>query len=131
MKRDMDLIRELLLRLESLPVRPGGVVLISGRDQELAVEGRSPDEVDYHLSLIKEASFIECPGSGSLDGRISFRRLTWHGHEFLDAIRDPEIWRKTKDSAKKAGSTAIDFMWSVAKDIAKAELKRHIGIDLG
>ena len=45
MKRDMDLIRELLLKLEALNIRPGGIVLIGGHDEELALQGRAADEV--------------------------------------------------------------------------------------
>ena len=59
MKRDMDLIRELLLKLEALPLRPGEIHLVSGHDEELAIEGRSADEIEYHLDLIREAGFIE------------------------------------------------------------------------
>jgi hypothetical protein len=55
------------------------------------VPGHSNDEVTYHLSLLKEAQFIECPGSQPIGGGIGFRRLTWEGHEFIDAVRDPEI----------------------------------------
>jgi hypothetical protein len=36
MKRDMELIRELLLKLESLSQRPGEIFLLSGDDPTLA-----------------------------------------------------------------------------------------------
>jgi hypothetical protein len=39
MKRDMDLIRELLLKLEALPMRPGGIVTIPSDAAEIAVPG--------------------------------------------------------------------------------------------
>jgi len=35
MKGDMDLIRELLLKLETLPMRRGGIVLIDADAEEL------------------------------------------------------------------------------------------------
>jgi hypothetical protein len=41
MTRDMDLVRELLLKLEALPLRPGDIDHVSGDDEELAIEGRS------------------------------------------------------------------------------------------
>jgi hypothetical protein len=46
-------------------------------------------------------------------------RLTWEGHEFLDDIRDPEIWRKTKDRAKSVAGAGLSLLW----EIAKAEIK--------
>ena len=56
MKRDMDLIRELLLKLEALPLRPGDIAHVSGHDKELAIEGRSADEIEHHLNLIRPVS---------------------------------------------------------------------------
>ena len=51
MKRDMDLIRELLLRLEALAMRPGSVVHITIDDETdpadpFLVEGFSADQVE-------------------------------------------------------------------------------------
>lgn len=53
MKRDMDLIRELLLKLESLPMRMGGIVVITPDAEEVQVEGYGVEQIDYHLSLIR------------------------------------------------------------------------------
>lgn len=129
MTRDMELIRTLLFRLEALS-SAHSIYLIGGHDEELAVDGKTPDEVEYHLALMKEAGLIECPGSGSMDGRISFRRLTWQGHDFIETVRDPTIWEETKTTAKKAGVSTIEFFWGIAKEVAKAEIKKHTGFDL-
>ena len=51
MKRDMDLIREILFELE----KQGG----SGSWMKVAIEGRSEDEINYHLLLLKDAGFLE------------------------------------------------------------------------
>ncbi|MDP4026262.1 DUF2513 domain-containing protein [Methylobacterium sp. NEAU 140] len=58
-------------------------------------------------------------------------RLTWRGHEFLDTIRDDEVWAQTKQTAKGAGTGAIEFVWGIAKEVAKAEIKRRTGLDVG
>ena len=50
--------------------------------------------------------------------------LTWQGHEFLDTVRDPEIWRKTKERAGSVASVGVSFIW----EIAKAELKAKLGL---
>ena len=52
-KRDINLIRELLQRLEALPLRMSEMVVLSPDAKELAVEGYSDDEIEYHLSLIR------------------------------------------------------------------------------
>jgi hypothetical protein len=130
MQRDMDLVRELLLKLESLPMRPGAVVLISGNDAELAVPGHSADEIEYHLSLIREAGLVESPGSQLACGGISFRRLTWEGHNFLDSVRDPLIWRETKEGAKKAGGFSIDLLVALATGLIKKKIEEHTGVSV-
>jgi predicted nucleotide-binding protein len=90
MKRDKELIRGLLLKLESLPLPPGAMVLLNGREPELAVDGYSADQIEYHLSLLKEDGLIDSPGSGPAIG-VSFRSLSPRGHDFLDNIRDPAV----------------------------------------
>lgn len=56
--------------------------------------------------------------------------MTWNGHEFLDAVRDPEIWQKTKDGASKVGSASIEFLWEMAKAYAKHLAKERLGMIL-
>lgn len=121
MRRDMDLIRDLLLKLEALEVRPSAVLLLGGQDKEVLSEGKTPEEIDYHLSLIYEAGFISAPSFSSLDGRIPFQRLSWQGHEFVDVIRDPAVWKKTKEGATTIGGWTV----GIIKDIGVAYLKQY------
>ena len=39
MKRDMDLIRELMLKLEALPLRPGDVWLLASHTEDIQIDG--------------------------------------------------------------------------------------------
>jgi len=129
MKRDMDLIRELLLKLESLPAERGAVFHIAPDDVEVAVSGYDGDQIAYHLSLIREAGFIESPGSQPMDG-ITFSRLSWDGHDFLDAIRDPEIWAKTKRGALAAGGFTFDLLKDLARGYIKKQITERTGVNL-
>ena len=83
MKRDMDLIRELLLKLESMPARRGDVFTIPPDADEVAVSGYGVDQIEYHLSLIREAGLIQLHSSQPMDG-ITFSRLSWYGHDFRE-----------------------------------------------
>jgi uncharacterized protein DUF2513 len=66
----------------------------------------------------------------SMDGAIPFRRLTWAGHDFADAVRDPDIWRKTKHSADKIGSITFDLVKDLAKGFIKTKIEEHTGLKL-
>lgn len=128
MKRDMDLIRSLLLEIE------GGRVSFStlsketadtlGLDPQEALSREEAEALEYHLDLLREAGFaefIELSG-----GYWQVERITWKGHEFIDSIRDPEIWRQTKAGAAKVGSFSVKTLADVAVALAKARLEQFM-----
>ena len=124
MTRDMDLIREIMLKLEALP--SGRIVRIAADDAAIQIEGHSPEEAFYHLGLIKNASFIHSAGSGRM-GAIEFAGLTWAGHDFLDSVRSPDVWDKTKAVAAAAGGFTVDLLVATAKTYLEAKFKALIG----
>lgn len=129
MKRDMDLVRDLLLFLEKKS-RPAYISQV-----DIPIEGHSASEIQYHLNLIYQAGFIngEPIKSTTSDRVISVLPfdLTWQGHEFLDTVRDPEIWRRAKAGAAAAGTASIDFIWSMAKALISSTIKDMTGLDVG
>ena len=101
MKRDMDLVRELLLKLEALDIRPGVLRTIHPTDPKLAVEGSSADEIAHHLRMLVDGGLINVDGNGfAASSCLLFRLLTWAGRDFLDSVRDPKIWDKTEKGAE-------------------------------
>ena len=118
MKRDMDLIRKLLLEVET---SPGPALRKTPK-----FEGFSEDVIAEHVRLAFEAGLLEGAHLKLLSGPPQFANiaLTWNGHEFLDATRSPEIWEKTKAVAAKVGSTSMKLMFEIATGYAKAELSR-------
>ncbi|WP_343668603.1 DUF2513 domain-containing protein [Paraburkholderia heleia] len=129
MKRDMDLIRELLLKLESLPMRMGGIVVITPDAEEVQVEGYGVEQIDYHLSLIREAGMVDIGGVRPMVG-IGFRRLSWTGHEFLDSVRSPEVWARTKAGALAAGGFTVQLLADLAKGFIKKQIEDRTGVKL-
>lgn len=110
MKRDMDLIRELLLKLEDEHLDGN---LYSLKPDGLGIEGRSYEELSYHLTLLIDAGLLD--GERELSGQFAVRNITWRGHEFLDTVRNPEIWRETKSGVAKIGGASAEFVWEIAK----------------
>jgi SOS-response transcriptional repressor LexA len=81
MKRDMDLIRTILLQIEEAPPNVNRI--------KLKLDGPSQDEVTEHLRLLIESGLIEAiPFQSNGKERFLPKRLTWKGHEFLDAARN-------------------------------------------
>lgn len=116
MKRDMDLIRLLLLRSEG------------DEEAEKLVERYPVPERAYHVGLLKDAGFvnaeIRCDENGVPNGAV-VTGLTWQGHEFLDAMRDDTVWKNAKDKMLKPG---ISWTVSLLFEVLKAEAKKQIGL---
>lgn len=123
MKRSMDLIREILLTVEQ---QDNGVP-----GWKLSIENVEHAVLTEHLVLTHEAGLIEGSLWSGMNSRtFNVRRLTWRGHEFLDNIRDPEIWQKTKLGAEKFGGFSIDVVAAIAKGLVKKKIKQHTDIDV-
>lgn len=129
MRRDMDLIRELMLKLEEMPRTLGIVHQLEPGLGAVAVDGYSSDEIGYHLDLINEAGFLETYGSMN-SGDILFDRLTWSGHDFVDSVRNPDVWAKTKKGAEAAGGFTVDLLKDLAKGFVKKQLEDLTGVKL-
>lgn len=129
MQRNMDLIRELLLKLEAIPMRPGEITSITPDAEEIAVPGYTTDQIDYHLSQISKAEFIDEGGARPMVG-VGFRCLTPAGHDFLDSVRDPETWAKTKKAAARAGGFTINLLKDLANGFIKKQIEEKTGIKL-
>lgn len=132
MKRDMEVIRELLLRLENLHVAPGGAILISPSDPRLAIEGITSEDVAAHLHMLVSGSLVETAGNVTFthDNSLAFRQLSWTGCDFLDSVRDPDVWSKTKQGAAAAGGFTVDLLKDLAKGFLKKQIEERTGIKL-
>lgn len=130
MKRDMDLVRRLLLIVEG-ETYPRMVTISPG---ENSFNSEAP--MYKHFDLLKEADFlrgnITNSGSDSEHNELYYidTELTWKGYEFLDSVRDPDIWKKTKEGANKIGGASVEFLWDIAKAYGKHVVKEKLGLDL-
>lgn len=67
--------------------------------------------VDYHQGYLG--------GNERWDGV----RLSWPGHEFLNAVRDDTVWVKTKEKiASTVGTASVSVLSQVAGAIARGLL---------
>jgi hypothetical protein len=123
MKLDKDMVHEILLDIEACD-KPEGLI-------ELHIDDRSPEEISYHVRLLDEAGLLAALDTGGLDRfRWQPLRLTYQEHEFLDTVRDGEIWRRTKAGADKAGVAGLGMLFDVAKAVGKHVFKEELGIEL-
>lgn len=129
MKRDLDLIRTLLLRLEDTEVPAGHSTPLG--PNELQIDGYSGEKIAYHIQLLKSAGFVRELRSKPLRYGLNYSGLSWDGHEFLDSVRDDAIWRNTRTAVNAVGGFTFDLVKDMAKAFLKAEFTRRTGLDLG
>lgn len=108
MKRDMELIRALLLKMESLgPSEP----------MPTDLPGYDRNAVWYHTTLLVEAGLLhEQPARRDQSFTVPAKpdRLTWAGHEFLDNARNEKAWKQVLGKARAAGvSLSLDVLKSL------------------
>ena len=134
MRRDLDLCREILQGLEDDPKRL--------HDDKPSIDQKSQEEVAYHLDLLCEAGLVwsefneiqNRPMDLELAKKTSdymFRqqnrdkyRLTWAGHEFLDAARDNTRWKTAKSKVlETTGGLCFEFLRAVLMHKGKELLR--------
>ena len=121
MKRDMDLIRKILLAVEA------------GESSD-ATNGFSEDSTKYHQALAIEAGLLKGKALKYLDNgteipsAVAITGLTWEGHEFIDLIKRSDVWSTIQDNFKEESFSTIV---QVAKDLATGWAKKKVADLLG
>ncbi len=134
MKRDMNLVREILLSMEKVE---SSVVCIFGQGVrgDTSFDGISPIDLPHshakvmgHLVVMEEAGLIDGRSKvskGGVEEKVTladfpnrsvcaFARLTWKGYEFLELSKNEKHWKSAIGKVSKmAGGVTIDLVRSV------------------
>ncbi|TQS71141.1 DUF2513 domain-containing protein [Ornithinibacillus gellani] len=117
MRRDLELVRNLLLLIEE-----------NDDCNELDIPQEWNQKVIfYHLKILDQAGFVN-NNTKTAGNKIFFLHasLTWKGHEFLDSIRNNHIWNKTKKGIKEKGLELGNVPLEIIKEYAKLQLKKFL-----
>ncbi|HEY5345044.1 MAG TPA: DUF2513 domain-containing protein [Verrucomicrobiae bacterium] len=113
MKRDMELVRLLLLQEETGEAPP-------------ELSEYSTETLIYNYQIMDDAGLIVAnftkDSSGVAAGATVYR-LTWAGHDFLDATRDSKIWKMAKEQILKPGGS---WTFSILLEWLKQEAQKRI-----
>ena len=112
MQRNMDLVRLILMKMESSP---------SGwTAHDLGIHSFQPAEIGYHAHIMLQEGLIEgadVTHTGSTGPEAIPLSLTWKGHEFLDLARDQERWNRAKAIIARVGGAPISVWMKVLTDL--------------
>lgn len=116
MKRDMDLVRQILMVMED---HEHGFA-----PDPLEVAGYTEEVVGYHLTVMGEADLIKVTSTtpfGSASPTALASRITWEGHEFLANARNETVWSKVKSIVvAKGGSVSFEVLKFLVVETAKS-----------
>jgi hypothetical protein len=121
MKRDWDVIREVLIEIEALDTHT--------RDNaEYSIRRGQPSEADMKAEqalLLYKAAFITGIDASTFDGpALMAPELTWAGHELLETMRSTPVWERIK---KMAADKGIELSFEAVKVLATRALTAVIG----
>ena len=114
MKRDLDLIRKILLEVESCN-DPDGIF----NTMDINIEGYRAELIQYHVGLLIDAGLVTSSGEPVRFMDASFIsyfsvNLTWTGHELLDNAKNESVWQTVK---KDLGSKWDSVSFSVLQTL--------------
>jgi hypothetical protein len=121
MKRDMELVREIMFAAEKMP---------AGSHAPIAIEGFDDQIVGHQVKLLIDDAFLEGTFdrdlSGVMDAFVS--GITMKGYDFIDASRDNTIWQRAIAYVEEhgveehGGAMTIGALMDVLKDLVKKNL---------
>lgn len=122
MKRDLELIRKILLEIEEMDNDE------KIRDSDIIIEGYSENEIVYHVKLLIEAGYL----NGGLFSTIGVKRcpyivkgLTWEGHDFIGMAKNDKVWEKGMDNLKVVGK---GIALEIVKEVLSGTMKKMLNI---
>jgi hypothetical protein len=116
MKRDFEIIRRILLNVESDQYMVG---------ERVHLDGVSDETCGYHVALMQDAGLVEAEiikDTGLCIGAIIYR-LTSPGHDFCDGIRHDTIWNKAKEHILKPGAS---YGFSILVEYVKLQVRQIV-----
>ncbi|MEE0303461.1 MAG: DUF2513 domain-containing protein [Senegalimassilia anaerobia] len=125
MKRDIDLVRSILIYVENAADEVDA--------DEMATERWPIETVAYHVRLMAHHGLVDVSRDArDMNGNtieLTVAGITWDGQDYLDSIREPKVWGRVKKAlAGTVGSTTLDIVRQTASMVALAMVREGLGI---
>ncbi len=119
MKLNQDCIRDLMLYLEDNLEYKDEIII-----NRLNLEPYSKNELLYTADKLIEAGYLNSRLGWNMQSShiVTVNSISYNGHQFLDTIRDSDIWKSTKDKASKIASVSLPIIQELALSFIKLKL---------
>jgi len=124
MKLDHNCVRSLLLRLED-DLSYGKNAAVSS----IEIDGFTNEEILYSSEKLIEAGYINGEAkiyTDSVIPYITISSITFTGHQFLDNIRDDNVWKNTKNVLSSFSSVSLGLVSNVATQVITSIINHQL-----
>ncbi|OYY29777.1 MAG: hypothetical protein B7Y63_06855, partial [Sulfurovum sp. 35-42-20] len=119
MKRDLDLMREIMLTLEE-KMEYGKNIMSDRLFEMMNNKTLSSAKLSYHIGLLIEVNFIDAVKTSHHRGiDFDITTITSDGQDFLDTIRQDSTWDIIKEQAVKMGGYSLSLIVDIGKEYLK------------
>jgi len=119
MKRDLDLVRKIIVHLQD-------------RDSEsdldpVEIEGYSSKIISYHLGQMYNAGLIDAIRYEGEDHSIWLAKdLTWAGHDLADLFKSESLWSQAKKAINDAvGTVTLEALRFILNEALNGRLQNY------
>lgn len=123
MKRDLDLVREIMLVLED-KMEYGKNFQSQQLIEIMQDKTLTMDKLAYHVGLLVESDLIrakEYKYQSSDSTEYLINTITSQGQDFLDTIRQETTWNKIKEKASDIGGFSLSLLIDIGKEYLKMQ----------
>lgn len=126
MKLNHECVRDLLLYIEEN--------LSFGEELQvncLKLKNYSIEELLYTSQKLEEAEYIKCSNSFYADDDypvILVTSISYKGHQFLDTVRDNQVWSKTKGILGFLKSASIEITSETAAKVINHLIDQNFSV---
>lgn len=121
MKRDLDLIRSILLEIErSNDLKTSCTSIAEALNHDVF-------EISHHVNLLLDAGYLIATPFKALGYKYNeycIKRITNQGYDYLDSVRDEKVYSATKKALKGVAGFSLE----IVKETASSVIKSFIGI---
>lgn len=122
MKLNNDCIRDILIQVEEANL--GYKLTI--KDLTLKLPQYTEEDIIYSCLKLGEANFLSLDKTryirDNIDTIHKINSITYSGHQFLDIIRNDNVWNKTKSTLKSMGASSIKTIFEIALKIIEDKI---------
>ena len=123
MKRDMDLVRAILLVIKENEAARVDQLEISKGLKKMFPNGPTwrGEQLIEHVQMMKEADLVEANIISPMrrGGAFTGLRMTWHGQDFIADARKEGVWKKVRE---KYGDMSLAVLKQVLAELVKQEI---------